>query len=162
MSKKSLLITLAFVLLVGLAAMGIAYGAWTDTLTINGNVETGTFGVEFETPVVNNNAHSFATCQAALSGDNKILTITIENAYPGFDCNMTAGIENIGSIPARVTGFHSTADPNVTIGVSDVTIAAGAVADAAFYFEYLLPYDAEVPMGQTIDFTYTVPVAIQP
>ncbi len=32
-SKKSLPITLALILLIALATLGLAYGAWTDTLT---------------------------------------------------------------------------------------------------------------------------------
>ena len=45
-SKKSLPITIAFILMLALGTMGLAYGAWTDQLQINGNVTTGTLNIQ--------------------------------------------------------------------------------------------------------------------
>ena len=46
-SKKSLPITIAFILMLALGTMGLTYGYWTDQLTINGTVNDGKLRPEF-------------------------------------------------------------------------------------------------------------------
>ena len=82
-SKKSLPITIAFILMITLGTMGLAYGAWSDTLYVNGNVSTGTFDVVMDYMYYD---YDVAGCSASISADGKTLTVAIANAYPGFHC----------------------------------------------------------------------------
>jgi hypothetical protein len=101
-SKKSLQITLAFVLLVALASIGLAYGAWTENLNVNGTVGTGTFDVVFQPYWTE---YYVEGCDAAVSTNGHTLTVTITNAYPGFHCGGGVTIENKSSIAAKINGL---------------------------------------------------------
>ena len=81
-SKKSLPISIALILLIALSTLGLAYGAWTDQLNINGTASTGTFDVKMDLLWY---AAEVPGCTAAISADGKTLTVTIANAYPGYD-----------------------------------------------------------------------------
>jgi hypothetical protein len=96
-SKKSLPISIALILLIALSTLGLAYGAWTDTLNINGTVQTGTFEVQFT-----NLWWSDTNCSYVMDSTNHTLTITANNAYPGFWCEVSVEVKNTGSIPVKI------------------------------------------------------------
>jgi len=96
-SKKSLHISLAFILLIALASLGLAYGYWTDNLQINGTVESGELEVEFT-----NLWWSDTNCTYEFDSTNHTLTITADNAYPGFWCEGSVQVKNTGSIPVKI------------------------------------------------------------
>src|SRR6185369_8993289 len=101
-SKKSLPISIALILLIALSTLGLAYGAWSDTLNINGNVSTGTFDVRMDYLYTD---YEQVGCNPALSADGKTLTVTITNAYPGFHCGGGVSIKNLGTVPAKINGL---------------------------------------------------------
>src|SRR5690349_11464523 len=101
-SKKSLPISIALILLIALSTLGLAYGAWTDTLNINGNVTTGTFDVRMDYMYLESAA---AGCNAAISADGKTLTVTVADAYPGYSCAGGVSIRNLGTVPAKINGL---------------------------------------------------------
>lgn len=179
-SKKNLHITLACVLLIGLALMGVAYGAWTETLTINGTVATGTFDVRFQTGAWINDVETgqlnIATCLATVSPDGATLTITVENAYPGYQCEGGANIINPGTIPAKINGLQPVDDnssPYMKLVLNDwkganiastgsFVIPAGAISPTplseagGIYFNFVMPADVEDGETFSDTFTYTI------
>src|SRR5437763_1796314 len=105
MIKKSLPVgMIVVILLVILATMGIAYGSWTQTLTINGNASIANFAVEFLTPYGDWDNPACGT--AALTNSGHDVTITFANAYPGFTCAGGVVIVNKSSIPVKINQLH--------------------------------------------------------
>jgi hypothetical protein len=144
-SKKSLPISIALILLIALATVGLAYGAWTETLTINGNVTTGTFDPSFQPNGAWFNEYgdtaNAASCTAEVSADGQNLTITIANAYPGYSCEGGASILNLGTVPATIHDWSETpTTPFFTISLHDTAMAP--VADGG---SFVIPPDATPP-----------------
>jgi hypothetical protein len=119
MSRKSLGL-IALVLIIALASLGIAQGLWSETLNINGTVQTGTVNVELsmsgwteDNEPANKDT---ATCTGALSDNNNTLTITISNAYPNYICYVkNMDVHNVGTIPVHVHQPVFTAPAELTV-----------------------------------------------
>jgi hypothetical protein len=105
-----------------LATVGVGYGLWSESLVINGTVQTGEVDVGFSGPYVDEwvlvngvwelepaAKDPFTTCEAALydfdpSSDGlEGMTITVGGAYPGYYCGVYFDVSNIGSIPVKIT-----------------------------------------------------------
>lgn len=160
-SKKSLPITIAFILILALGTMGMAYGVWTETLFINGDIKAGNFDVVFTAVETTHSDGGLSTCTSVKSTDNHTLTITMDNVYPGFSCKVYANVMNTGTIPANLTGFIDTTTPGLAVdGVGNTTLVlpAGAELPDGFTLEYFAP--ADIAEGAHIEFHYTIP-AIQ-
>jgi hypothetical protein len=96
------------VLVLSLAATGIAYAAWTAQLNISGTVYTGTFDMTISNP-----AYDYpivpgvgGTMTVTVVGDT--LTTVITNAYPGRTGWVDIKLKNTGTVPAKVTGITFT------------------------------------------------------
>jgi len=172
-SKKSLPISIALIMVLALSTLGLAYGSWTETLTINGNVTTGTFDPafygawyeEYETTDI-------ASCTAAVSADGQNLTITVQNGYPGFSCEGGATILNLGTVPVTVHDWPETpSTPFFTISLHDVAMApvpnggSFVIAPDAIppyttyggvYFNFTMPAAETGGEGLNYSFTYTL------
>jgi hypothetical protein len=120
---------LAFVLVLAIASLGLAYGAWSQTLTINGTANTGTLEAHFETLVVPTDWYAKFD-GSTISADGKTLTLNVTNVYPGFSQAFTFDVENGGSIPVVVPAIELQGKPawlNVAYaGCPQTTLAAGA------------------------------------
>lgn len=119
MNKRLPLGLLAILLIVLLAGVGVAYGLWSETLTINGTVQTGDVNVEFTDvnttegvaidgvltiPEPKEKAEA-ANCEAKILNqgtDNEILEITTTGAYPSWHCFVEFNITSTGSVPVHV------------------------------------------------------------
>jgi len=99
------MVELFAVVMIALMVSGFVYAMWSDTLTIKGTVKTGTFDVDLSLHNVFE-PEGHADVIAELSGDNKTLTITVENAYPHYYFVVVFDIHNAGSIPAKLTNFE--------------------------------------------------------
>ncbi len=81
-------------LLVAMGLTGVGYAMWYDIVTINGTMETGTWGV-----VLSN-----LTCSASVScsAAGNVLEVTVTNAQlgTGYSCNFT--ITSTGTIPVKM------------------------------------------------------------
>lgn len=152
-NKKLVVLVMVF----ALAFSGIAYAAWTDTLYINGTAATGNLNAEFVAAnAANDNdpaAYDVATLTAQIgnlneaasvdgdSGVNDLLTINIDNAYPGYVATIPYCIQNTGSIPAKLNAIS-------ILGASaDLQIDGAA-----------LPVPQYIPVGGTVSGTLTVTV----
>ena len=95
---------ICLVLVISIGCIGIAYAKWSQTLTANNNVSTGTYDVifnSFSTP----NAINGATFSATPDGTDPthIYDISLSNVYPSLDSNFTFVLKNTGTIPAKIT-----------------------------------------------------------
>ena len=118
-NKKKVLILFLLVLLLALV---IGYAAFSDTLTITGTANVkGTFDVQFVSAGCE--VLSYAGCTEPVvsvgnedSGTNVTndkLTVTVTDlAYPGAGARIQAQIQNVGSIPAVITGVTATPTGN--------------------------------------------------
>lgn len=135
--------TVFMALVIALGGLGVAYGLWTDLLEINGTVSTGTVDVTFDAVSAADNetgvgeSKEVGTCDAKIvaqeitepvptgsgsldetNGTDKV-EITIANAYPGYICDVTLSVKNVGTIPVKLDAIQM---ENVT-----ATTPAGAV-----------------------------------
>jgi hypothetical protein len=174
-SKKSLPISIALILLIALSTLGLAYGAWTDTLYVNGNVTTGTFDVKMDYLYLDFAAPG---CNAAISADGKTLTITIAGAYPGYSCGGGVSIRNLGTVPAKINGlvevtntvpatfattppglvYMTDATGNVVPTGGSFTLAAGATGGGVMW-GFSMPASETGHEGESYTFSYTISAA---
>jgi predicted ribosomally synthesized peptide with SipW-like signal peptide len=119
---------LCLVLFLVLGALGVSYAYWTETLTINGTVNTGELDWEFiaGTAIQRDNGNDVTTNEYLLTftqhdydvghSDNPILissdmdtdfdtmNINILNAYPGYANRYDVDAYNNGTIPLIIKG----------------------------------------------------------
>lgn len=122
MNKRLPLGLLAILLIVLLAGVGVAYGLWSETLTIDGTVNTGEVDVGFSGPYVSEwvevngspqlepkEKDEFAECYAnavdldKTSDGNEGIEITVMGAYPSYHCAVKFDISNLGTVPVHIT-----------------------------------------------------------
>ena len=94
-------------IIIALVIVGFAYGAWSETLTIEGNVSTGEFKVVLENVCGQCPCSDEMTCEAHLRGNTTIEVIVL-NGYPGGQCNVTFDVHNCGTIPAKIKDISIT------------------------------------------------------
>jgi hypothetical protein len=176
-AKKSVQLSIALVLLLALASLGLAYGAWSDTLTINGNVTTGNFNVWFYNMYVywQSDYSGIATCDNTVSADGLTMTINVTNGYPGFECSGAAAIVNTGSVPAHINGLQlvsgSSESEFFTIELKNTSMVASPsgfdlpvdpspnppyTAYGAVDWTFSMPADETGGENQVLSFSYTI------
>ncbi len=112
---------LAVIMVAALMMMGVGYAAWTDQITMEATVNTGTFDVQFDdtaeackvefTGTQYNGADVAKVGEDfAFSDENDKATVTIENLYPGAEGNIYLKVENYSSIPAKFKGASVSID----------------------------------------------------
>jgi hypothetical protein len=115
-------LVLVLVLIVALTAMGVSYGLWSKTLTIEGTVKTGEVNAkwlgaictEFNSwPNLPSDPEDYGEAEGKEVGsflvkvnqvDNQILNFSLENAYPSYAVNCEVEFEVTGTIPVIVRG----------------------------------------------------------
>lgn len=93
-----------------IATTGLANALWTDQTTINGQLNTGSLSMGWDDAGPGATADNDAvfgaaggTCAAAITPDLKTVNLTIDNAYPGYECVMNVNVHNYGTVPGKVT-----------------------------------------------------------
>jgi len=133
--KRGFLSTgILFLVLVGLlGALAVGYGLWSKVLTIEGSVATGNFDADWDTastndpgttpdpctPGLNPNECTYppkhvGQCEVTGQGTQELL-VTITNAYPSYECTVTAAVTNTGTIPFNVLVDGSSSDPELDV-----------------------------------------------
>ena len=97
---------IVMILMMALAALGVGYAWWTEQLTATGTIQTGSIDVQIKSiSTQEDDPLDVASCTPTLSIDNKILTVTIDNAYPEYACTVRFNFVNLGSVPAKITSM---------------------------------------------------------
>lgn len=119
MSIKTIIpIIMAIIVIAGAVAM------WSDTLKINATIKTGEVKVKFSDWTCsdsgsdpqaqgfhNEERKDVASCnvnvEASDGEGNPIkLSVTLDNAYPGYSVNVTFNVDNIGTIPVKLLNYN--------------------------------------------------------
>ncbi len=103
--RKIGLLALALVLALGTMGVGLAW--WSDTLFIEGSIETGTLSAEF----AGNECTADDAIEVQCVTDGKTATITIGNMYPSGTATCSLTLANTGSIPAKIGSIVVDPDP---------------------------------------------------
>ncbi len=123
--KRKILI-LSVVLAIALSALGVGYALWSDTLTIDGTINTGNVNIEWsagpsydsELPgkdVSNIECHVDYDPQSATFGQ---LIVTVTNAYPCIDYYQDVAVGSFGTVPVIISDVSfntSLLPPNTTV-----------------------------------------------
>ena len=121
MKKKILAISL--VLAIALSALGVGYALWSDTLTIDGTINTGNVAVEWSLEDWGvDETKQVSSISPVING--KVLEITLNNAYPCVDYWVLADIHCTGSVPVHLQDIVFTGVPEgVTITMDPQSVA---------------------------------------
>jgi len=102
--------TLFLVVLIALGGVGASYATWNDNVNIDASVTTGK--LDWEIIAIHSIVGNGATITPSGSGD--AWTVTVDNAYPGWEGTMIVREKNTGTIPLKFDSFKVTinSDPN--------------------------------------------------
>lgn len=125
---------IAATLALAISIMGAGYAAWSETVTINNNMQTGNLRVEF----VEKGLHPFITgfdndftqpdaIQTSLQHGAKVTTVSISNLYPGATALLETRIENLGDIPAIAVDADVIFDNLPSEAILDSIICRGQI-----------------------------------
>lgn len=115
--RLTLLSTLILVL--GLLAVGVAYGAWTETLIVKGTVSTGEVNVDWgrgglsEFYCSDSEQQNLASIVSTYADDNTI-QMTVSNAYPGYIGHCQGKSVVKGTIPVLIKSIDFIPGSNLT------------------------------------------------
>jgi hypothetical protein len=131
-TKKTRLPTIFGSLIILLSIFGISYAHWTDTLVINGNINTGSIDPVFTSPYSNIDDGNDWTCGPQFMNpdpeeatppkdigsslieviDSKTLRVTLTDVYPCYYTNLGWHIRNEGTVPCALWKVIFTPDNN--------------------------------------------------
>jgi hypothetical protein len=160
MKKSASLGMITVVLLVSLALMGVAYGAWSSPLYINGTVNTASFNVHFSSASMTACGPT-ATCLGGVkSGDNKTVEYSVIKAYPDLSSTVSFTIQNDSNIPVKVSVSTGPATPptGVTFTSADPILNGDSVsilAGASYPVSFTVKFTDALAQGQP-DFTQNI------
>ena len=116
------------VVIIALALCRVGYAFWTDTLIIDDTVQTAEWKAGFTACSTNDPPGTIdpgkdkdvGSCTAELAvpengGDYEQVIVTIENAYPSYECEVSVTVHNDGTVPARIGALDITSPPEVTV-----------------------------------------------
>lgn len=162
--KRSML--LAVIALVGLTVTGVAYAAWTQSITVEGNVQTGTFDIKWVDPQTDRTTEpTFGTAYVAaikkctLSNNDHTLEYEVENAFPGWSSKITVTIKNAGSTPAAlsfVPDEDSTLEVQMSPNVQGEQLGTGGEIPVEITVK--VPYDLEEEGTENNTYFFTLTV----
>jgi len=121
---RSPALLLAVLLVLALASLGLGYGLWSKTLTIDGTVETGSVDAVWFyascTETEDKPVGEFTVEPDPL--DQEILLVTIGNGYPSYYLDCEVHFANSGSMPLKIRAVSLPSPnpaPDVTVTLID-------------------------------------------
>lgn len=147
-------VTVFLALLVALGLTGMGYSVWSDTLSISGMVQTGTWGVQV----------TKGTCSdpgvIGCSGSGGVLTVTLTNAPDGsYYCWFD--VKNTGNIPIKIQSIGVSGLPLEVTVDSIEYVGEGDQIDAYGIKSGKVNFTVAVDDGQVTG-TFTVTFVVVP
>jgi len=139
-----------------LALTGAGFAHWSQTLYIEGTVETGSFGIGFwevlcsEEPEVEGKAVGNISCEMVNQKGEKWepypapgywkpvyekILVTIDNAYPCYSVHIVHTVVNFGTVPAIVTSYDMS-DPTGELNFLWTTAPPASPAYGYFWKDF--------------------------
>jgi len=149
-------------LMMALAALGVGYAWWTEQLTANGSIQTGSIDVKMENvTVIEDDALQVGECSFSLTGDGKEMNVSLTNAYPGYSCKPIFKLNNHGTVPAKVTsvkllGASEAVNVQTSGALADKTMLNPGVATPA---EFNILVSKNAKQGSKYQFSILINVA---
>ena len=138
--------TICLVLTLCLAAIGVGYGHWTNTLDIQGTAQTGEMDVGFLNAVATDNedpGEDTALTNVTLidwdnDGDYEWMEVNLLDAYYCYVGIVNFEVHNHGSVPVKVTkvDLQPPVGGEVDIGVFGIKV--GDIIDAGDHLDCIL------------------------
>lgn len=150
---------LAIAVVVALALVGVAYAWWSETLTINGTVQTGVVNVEFRNASDDDNGidpgydKNVADCTESVSEDGNSMTIAITNGYPSYTCTVSYAFSNPGTIPVKLQSVTGNIPPE--LGVTQTGPGVGDQLDAGQSVTATIAIHVEQGAAQNANYSLT-------
>jgi len=152
---------LFLVALMALTGASAGYALWSDTLTVSGTVNTGTFNVDWSIENVRDSEIpgkdvSYVEWPPTISSDGKTMTVVIQKAYPCIDYYIDFDLHSTGTVPAHFTGW--------TVQTSDSCVEVTCPSLAGVQLHYLDSYHGTIKVHLTNDahestpYTFTITV----
>ncbi|BEP18295.1 hypothetical protein PYJP_16470 [Pyrofollis japonicus] len=167
----------------GLALIGVmlasiigAYSMWSETLTVNGTVNTGEVKVAFtgwscsdtgaDPQLPNSTFHNeegkdVANCDISVTqvdddGNAIVLRVTINNAYPGYTPVIALNITNIGTIPVKLYNSSVKVDSPIIVELATPDSTQMHPDDThTYYLTISVPQDAAENSSYSFEVTLT-------
>lgn len=107
-----------------LASVGVAYGLWSETLTVDGTVYTGEVYGEWTSCICNDNGldplpdpwpypyprpvrKDVGSTRCVIDqSDPRVLHLTVDNGYPSYWGNCEVHLANTGTVPVVIRGYR--------------------------------------------------------
>ena len=130
MKKRGLIY---LVLLIALSIMGAAFAFWSQILTANNTVATGTYDVVFSSFTAPSPSYgaSFSVYQV----DSHTCDISLNNLYPTCNPIFNFTLQDTGSVPAKITDIKIDGTSLITKdkdlngdGKTDITISVSGIS----------------------------------
>ena len=130
---------ICLVLVLCLAVIGVGYGHWTETLNIDGTVETGEVDVEFLNAVADDNEGPLGLDDVGITtvelsdtdgdGDFNWMAVSLSEGYFCYVGIVSFDVHNNGTVPVKVTVIDITEPVGGEVEVSLSGLAVGDVID---------------------------------
>ena len=114
--------------IIALALCGVGYAMWDKTIDVGGTAQMAEkFDCGFTACSTNDPPGTIdpgkdkdvgcaiAELASPEDGDYEQVIVTIDNAYPCYECEVSVTVHNDGTIPARVGALDITSPPEVTV-----------------------------------------------
>lgn len=122
---------LALVMIVTLMSMGVAYAAWSQTVTVSGSISTGklevvttaeafalTDNLDVEPDAASEYASSSAEAVAGVEVTGNEIAVDLTGMYPGVTAVGKIILDNTGTIPVDIELGEDAADPALGLTIA--------------------------------------------
>ncbi len=139
------LTTVFLALLVALVLTGMGYGIWSDTISISGTIEVGTWGGSLSNP-------SPTSGTIVLSTSQNVLTVTITSAEANATYTGYFDVNNTGTVPIKIDSITPAGVPG---GVTDSVSVATQIEPGIPEFGTITVTTGASPPAGVFSFTET-------
>ncbi len=106
---------LSIALLVSLCVMGIGYAGWTDTVSVDGTVETTSWGGSLSDPVPTSQNITLIVASP------NTLEVSVSYAKANTPYTGTFNVNNVGTVPIKIDSIGFVPPSGTTVSISGVS-----------------------------------------
>jgi len=157
---KTKMVGLFAVVMIALMVAGFAYAHWTETLVIEGTVETGELDLAWSCECWDNDDELKDVGEVSYEIEGDTLEINVTDAYPCYEVSGTIDIENVGTVPAVLVGYDIDLPDGVTYEydsqTGEITLYYGDVVMAEGSITFEGDFEQQIDAGETVYIYFTI------